>query len=209
MARLLGPHLRARFNIHMNTNTESEDLFELFCDYHKILWEKIPPNKTKTPDYLIKLNDQILYFEIKQLEKDDDVSKRVVGKHIRNRIRKSQKQIQANAGKGFPSILLIYNDLDPVFQDFGTGQLDFITAMYGEPTVELKNGRIEKSYYGLNAKFDPDCNTSFSALGHLHLRGFATVPIIQLYENHYAKNPLKFEMLPSCFEIVYQYNIEQ
>lgn len=197
----------------MNTNTKSEALFELFCNHHGILWKKIPVKETKTPDYLIKLNDQDYYFEVKELNDDKNfqspqggVNSRIVGDHIRKMIEKSQKQIQVGARANAPSILLIYNNLDPRFQEFGTGQLDFITAMYGECTVEFKNRQIEKSYYGKNSKFQPDCNTSFSALGHL--RDLNTIPTIQLYENHYARNPLKFEMLPPCFEIVYQYDRE-
>lgn len=196
----------------MNTNTKSEDLFELFCNHHNILWEKIATKKTKTPDYLITFNSQIHYFEIKQLDEDENfkstqgVSSRIVGDHVRKRIEKSQKQIQVGARNNSPSILIIFNNLDPTFQEFGTGQIDFITAMYGEPTVKLEKGQIADSYFGLDAKFGPKCNTSFSAIGHL--LETKTVPIIKIYANHFARNALNFEELPPCFEITYQCHTE-
>src|SRR5450755_4640545 len=64
------------------------------------------------------------------------------GDHVRRIIDRSKKQIQYGAAQGIPSILLIYNSLDPVFQNFGTEDHDFTAAMYGEYTILIdKNTR--------------------------------------------------------------------
>ncbi|MBK9595004.1 MAG: hypothetical protein IPO57_06475 [Rhodocyclales bacterium] len=128
------------------------------------------------------------------------VSSRTVGAHIRQKILDSRKQVQVGAKLGAPSILLVYNNLDPM-QLFGTEQHDFIAAMYGEMTVELKDSRIVDSYHGRNSLLRDDHNTSFSAVGHL--RHSATGPIVRLYENAFARNSLNIVSLPPCFEVVY------
>jgi hypothetical protein len=72
-------------------------------------------------------------------------SSRTLGDHIRRRIESSKKQIQFGAKQGIPSILLIYNNIDPVFQDFGTEPMDFTAAMYGAYTILInreKQNRI-------------------------------------------------------------------
>ena len=54
---------------------------------------------------------------------------RILGDHVRRRIESSKKQIQFGAKPGIPSVLLIYNNIDPVFQAFGTEPMDFTAAM--------------------------------------------------------------------------------
>lgn len=190
----------------MTSKPKAEALFESFCDSHTVSWKRIPVEKTRTPDYIVSVNGQSIYFEVKQIDEDDDfkmsggVSSRTVGSHIRQKILDSRKQVQAGAKLGAPSILLVYNNLDPM-QLFGTEQHDFIAAMYGEMTLELKNSRIVDSYHGRNSLLRDDHNTSFSAVGHI--RHSATGPIIRLYENAFARNSLNVVSFPSCFEVVY------
>jgi hypothetical protein len=190
----------------MTSKPEAEALFESFCDSHAVSWKRIPVEKTRTPDYIVSMNGQSLYFEVKQIDEDDNfkmsqgVSSRTVGSHIRQKILDSRKQVQVGAKLGAPSILLVYNNLDPM-QLFGTEQHDFIAAMYGEMTVELKDSRVVDSYYGHNSLLRDDHNTSFSAVGHL--RCSAAGPIVRLYENAFARNSLDVVSLPPCFEVVY------
>lgn len=190
----------------MTSKPEAEALFESFCDSHTVSWKRVPVEKTRTPDYIVSLNGQSIYFEVKQIDEDDNfkmsggVSSRTVGAHIRQKILDSRKQVQMGAKLGAPSILLVYNNLDPM-QLFGTEQHDFIAAMYGEMTVELKDSRIVDSYHGRNSLLRDDHNTSFSAVGHL--RHSATGPIVRLYENAFARNSLNVISLPPCFEVVY------
>lgn len=190
----------------MTSKPKAETLFELFCDNHGVSWERVPTGKTRTPDYIVSLNSQSLYIEVKQIDEDDDfqmsqgVGSRTVGSHIRQKIADSRKQVQAGAKMGVPSILLVYNNLDPM-QFFGTEQHDFIAAMYGEMTVVLKDSRIVDSYHGRNSLLREDQNTSFSAFGHL--RHSATGPTVRLYENAFARNPLPVVSLPLCFDFVH------
>lgn len=190
----------------MTLKPEAETLFESFCESHAVSWERVPVEKTRTPDYVVSSNGQPIYFEVKQIDEDDSfkmpggVSSRTVGSHIRQKILDSRKQVQVGAKLGAPSILLVYNNLDPM-QLFGTEQHDFIAAMYGEMTVELKDSQIVDSYHGRNSLLRDDHNTSFSAVGHL--RHSATGPIVRLYENAFARNSLNVASLPPCFEVVY------
>jgi hypothetical protein len=62
---------------------------------------------------------------------------RILGDHVRRRIESSKKQIQFGAKQGIPSVLLIYNNIDPVWQAFGTEPMDFTPAMYGAYTILL------------------------------------------------------------------------
>ena len=96
-------------------------------------------------------------FEVKELAQDDNFGvvkdpstpfikshSRTIGDHIRRRIHDSKKQVQYGARQGVPSILLIYNNIDPVFQMFATEDMDFTAAMYGEYTVLLSRDTKEK-----------------------------------------------------------------
>jgi hypothetical protein len=113
----------------------------------------------------------------------------------------SKKQIQYGADQGIPSVLLIYNDLDPVFQMLGTEDLDFITAMYGELTVLVgrKSGERSELFNGKNQLLQENRNTSFSAVGRLCDRtGEITVT---LFDNVFAKVKVPYEKLPLCFDV--------
>jgi hypothetical protein len=70
---------------------------------------------------------------------------RTVGDHVRRRIERSNKQMQYGAKQGVPSVLLIYNNLDPILQMWGTEHLDFITATYGELTILLNKETKQRS----------------------------------------------------------------
>ena len=192
----------------MTAKTVAEAIFEEFCNSNCIACEKILEGPEATPDYRVDLNGQRVVVEVKQIDKDEDfnskngTSTRTVGSHIRNKIHDTRirKQLKNASAGGLPTILLVYNNLDPM-QAFGTEPHDFVSAMYGELTVVLnpKNNKIEDSFHGRNASFREDCNTSFSAVGRLYRN--KSVPTIHLYENLFAKNRLNFSSLPDCFEV--------
>jgi hypothetical protein len=153
-------------------------------------------------------------FELKGLAEDDnfgvidDLTKphiqsddRTIGDHVRRRIESSKRQIQFGANQSIPSILLIYNNLDPVFQMFGTEAVDFTTAMYGELTImfDKKTRRSSEMFNGKNQLLQERKNTSFSAVGHLCDRGRKTT--VTLFENVYSKLTVPYEQLPLCFEV--------
>ena len=67
---------------------------------------------------MVEFGEFKIVFEVKELAEDSNfevgqftVSSRTVGNHIRKKIQKARKQIQASAKRGIPSILLIYNNI--------------------------------------------------------------------------------------------------
>lgn len=197
--------------------TKSEELFERFLATNKLQFEKIEAVKKTAahrPDYLVSIGNLQLIFEVKELSEDDNFgvvedpayphiksNSRTLGDHVRRRIESSKKQIQYGAKQGIPSVLLIYNNVDPVFQTFGTESMDFMAAMYGEYTI-LLNKQIRVASEMFNGKgqlLQEQKNTSFSAVGHLCDRGGTTK--VTLFENAFAKAKILYDQLPSCFDV--------
>jgi hypothetical protein len=152
-------------------------------------------------------------FELKELAKDKSFEvadsadpnmkchSRTIGNRVRDRIDSSRKQIRYGAEQGLPSVLLIYNNLDPVFQRFGTEDMDFTTAMYGELTMLLnkQTGAASELFNGRSQSLQKNKNTSFSAVGRLCDTGGETT--VTLFENVFAAVKLSYERLPSCFDV--------
>jgi hypothetical protein len=186
--------------------TVSEAKFEEFLRASGLRFERVAEANTPRPDYLVTSGELQLMFEVKELTKDDNfaqglfaVSSRTVGDHIRSKITQAREQVRFGAKSGIPSILLIYNDIDPLHL-FGTEQHDFTAAMYGERTLLIQTGRVVADYQGRNKSFSQDKKTYFSALGRLWpCHGKMTVT---LYENLFAALPVPYDTLPSCFEVV-------
>jgi len=185
----------------VTTKTVSETLFEEFCSFNALPFERINEGAAPTPDYLVVLNGVDTYVEVKQIDEDEAFTpprmSRTLGSHIRAKINEARDQVRSAASQGAPAIVLIYNNLDPL-QLFGTEQQDFIAAMYGEPTVQisLETGKILDTFQGRNKSLRVGKNDSFSAVGRL--RREAIAPRVHLYENMYAKVPLDYPSLPTC-----------
>ena len=98
-------------------------------------------------------------------------------------------------------MLLIYNNVDPVFQAFGTEDMDFIAAMYGELTIMLDRSTRQSSemFNGKNQMLQERKNTSFSAVGRLCDRGGNIAAT--LFENVFSKVTLPYDQLLPCFEV--------
>jgi hypothetical protein len=138
--------------------TKSESLFEEFLAGNKLPFEKIKEDITPRPDYRVSAGGSEIVFELKELAEDKNFdvvkdpacpyiksSSRTVGDHVRRRIESSKNQIQFGARQGIPSVLLIYNNIDSVFQDFGTEPRDFIAAIVRriyDPPEQRNQGRI-------------------------------------------------------------------
>jgi hypothetical protein len=194
--------------------TKSEETFESFLAANNLPFEKIKEDTTPRPDYLVSIGDLKLVFELKELAEDENFGviadpahphikshSRTVGNHVRRRIEGSRKQIHYGAKQGIPSVLLIYNNLDPVFQMFGTEDMDFTTAMYGELTVLLNKKTREASelFHGKNQLLQKNKNTSFSALGRLCDRGGEIT--VTLFENVFSAVKIPYDLLPPCFDV--------
>ena len=193
-----------------NIKTKSEEVFENFLIDNNLEFEKIKEENSARPDYLVKIGKFKMVFEIKELAEDENfkteqfsLSSRTVGEHIRKKIQEARKQIQFAAKQGIPSILLIYNNIDPMHL-FGTENMDFISAMYGEYTVifDKNKGKITDSFLGRNQSFAAAKNTSFSAVGRLS--PYFGIMKVTLFENVFSKVKIQYDRLPlpSCFELI-------
>ncbi|MEQ8036778.1 hypothetical protein [Xanthomonas sp. WHRI 6106] len=186
--------------------TTSEQLFETFCAHHRLYCQRIAETSSRTPDYHVWLGSTLVAVEIKQIESDrgidpDGVWSRTIGWHVRQKIVEARGQLRAAAGAGMPTVLLIYNTVDP-FQLFGTERHDFISAMYGELTVRIDTcgNAASDFFHGRNATLRENANTSFSGVGHLRETRSGAEVII--YENVFAAHPLPFGDIPDCITAV-------
>jgi hypothetical protein len=141
--------------------TKSEEVFESFLSLNGLKFTKVEEVLEKgahRPDYLVEAGGCQLIFEVKELFEDDNfgvvsdplrpdikLSSRTVGQHVRRMIERSKKQIQYGTDHAIPSILLIYNAIDTVLQDFGTADHDFLSAMYGEFTILIEKASRQSS----------------------------------------------------------------
>jgi hypothetical protein len=197
--------------------TKSEEIFETFLTLNNLPFQKIDEVNDKSsyrPDYLVYIGGSKMMVEVKELAEDKNFGvvkdpsmpnilahSRIVGDHVRDRINRSKKQIQYGANQGIPSILLIYNNIDPVFQMFGTENHDFIAAMYGENTVLIDRRSKERTdwFQGRNNELQVAKNTSFSAVGRLSDCGGSVT--VTLFENIYSKVGVPYDQLPACFDV--------
>ncbi len=195
--------------------TKSEEIFENFLNLNNLSFEKIEEVLVKgahRPDYLVQVGNGQIVFEVKELTEDDSFTEELnvaysgkIGEHVRRLIRTSKKQIQYGANQGIPSVLLIYNCVDRV-SDFGTSNVDFTSAMYGEPTMLFNRETKERTdlFNGRNDTLQPLKNTSFSAVGRLtdmYKKTEDEAIQVILFENAFAKVKLPFDELPSCIEV--------
>ena len=192
-------------------STKSEELFEAFLTANSIAFSRVEEVKEKgarRPDYRVEVNDLKIIFEVKQLDADAAATSAKVtgiwrstpGDTLRQLITRSKKQIQFGAEEGNPSILLVYNNADPL-QYRHTAPIDFQTAIYGELTKLIEKPSLKSSelFHGRNSELQERKNTSFSAVGHLSNLGGNTT--VTLWENAHAKIVLPFDQLPACFTV--------
>jgi hypothetical protein len=194
--------------------TKSEEVFERFLTDNSISFEKIKEDTTPRPDYLVTIGVVLIIFEVKELAEDENFGivgdpayphigshSRTIGDHVRRRIEASRKQIQYGVRQGIPSVLLIYNNIDPVFQISGTEPMDFTAAMYGAHTILLnkQSKAASEMFNGKDQMLQEEKNTSFSAVGHLCDRGGTTT--VTLFENAFAKVKMPYDQLPPCFDV--------
>ena len=111
--------------------TKSEDVFESFLAQNDLAFKKIEVDTSVAgqfrPDYLVQTGDSELIFEVKELTADENFG---IGDHVRRMIQRSKRQIQYGANRGIPSILLIYNLIDPAFQMWRTDDLDWMPCAW-------------------------------------------------------------------------------
>lgn len=135
--------------------TASEQLFETFCAHHRLDCQRIAETSASTPDYHVRLGSTAVAVEIKQIESRRGVDpdggwSRTIGWHVRQKIAEARAQLRVAASAGMPAILLIHNTVDPMHL-FGTEQHDFLSAMYGELTVESMRLAVRQAVFSTGA----------------------------------------------------------
>ena len=185
----------------------SEALFERFLSDNNISFQPIAVGADATPDYSVEIAGMEVVFEVKEIRGAQPwtaTSKHtaIVGERIRQLINGSKRQIKIAARDGKPTVLLVFNHYDP-FQLWGTEDFDFEQAMYGAYTLRIVRGKREivDRFHGRGKSFQPQKNTSFSALGRLK-RGQDAALTVTLFENLHATLPLDYGVLPPCFEVI-------
>lgn len=198
----------------MALKTKSEELFEAFLTANNLTFAKIKEDTARRPDYLVSIGSAQIIFELKELAEDKNFGvikdpdyphirsySRTLGDHVSRRIERAKEQIQYGARQGIPSVLLIYNNIDPVFQMFGTELMDFTAAMYGAYTIFLnrETRAASEMFNGKGSMLQEKKNTSFSAVGHLCDRGGMTT--VTLFENVFAEVKIPYDQLGPCFDV--------
>lgn len=193
--------------------TTSELAFEKFLTENALSFQRVEEQQSPRPDYLVQIGDLKILFEVKEIAEDEnfrtgpgEVYSRTLGDHVRSKITEARRQVQFGARQGIPSVLVVYNNLDPIHL-FGTEDQDFISAMYGAYTLLLdrKSLQLVDRFHGRNRSLGEEKNTSFSAVGRLSPNCCLGVTsgrlTVTLFENVFAKIKLPFDALPSCFEV--------
>ena len=188
--------------------TESESIFEGFLKQCRLQFERIPTSGAPRPDYYVTIGASMMVFEIKELSTDSNfstdpkrTSTRILGQHIRVKVKEASKQIRFGAYQGLPSVLVLFNKFDPA-NGWALEEDDFRAAMYGERTLALDpvSGNIVDSFEGRNESFTGKKRTHFSALARLLRRGEQAK--LTLFDNVFATTPVDYNSLPECLEVV-------
>lgn len=166
--------------------THSAFLFERFCNENKIPIQPVPRQEgEKTPDFDIFPNGHQIVAEIKEAsanETDELLIKEIkdtgsgascqsYSRRVRNLIYNAKDQLKARAKNRHPAVLVLY-DRTP----FKVILPDAIKeAMYGNEVVSfdksLDGQERYQVWFGSDAQFTKNNNTTFSALALLEERG--------------------------------------
>jgi hypothetical protein len=167
----------------------------MFCRQRLLVCSRVEAGTEKSHDYELDLGGSTnVAVEVEQIASkrglgDRGLSIRNVGWHVRVKISEARNQIRAASHCGMPTVLLIYNAVDPM-QLFGTEQHDFLAAMYRDLTVRIVRGVAQDPFRDRNAALQQDGNTSFSAIGRS--MGRRDGVYVTLYENVFARHPLSY-----------------
>lgn len=186
---------------------DSERFFEEFCKDNSIVYKKIPRKDCPTPDYKIKIDDYLIYVEVKELEESDQTKELLSNLHeeskntkftlmktdrrIRGEIDKARRQFKEIRNERTPTLLVIFentklNEIESI---------DVMTAMYGDEAAVLKFNKntgerfLCRVKYGGNKKLTCTMNTSISAISILRKQK-EKKPFLSVYHNIYAKYPI-------------------
>jgi hypothetical protein len=194
--------------------TQSEKLFEAFCQAKRIRCVRVGAGASRTPDYEIFVPRRKVVVEVKEIAPNPEerparkgefvVISSTPGQRVRGKISDAVPQIKARAKGRFPGLLVL---MDTGFWAEHTSPYNIRVAMHGFETLlfAVPNDPSHSPYvvdrkFGGSRKMTPTNNTSVSAVavigkigGNLDFR---------IYHNPYAAIPL----LP---EAIQRYHIPQ
>jgi hypothetical protein len=173
---------------------------EQFCRLNGILAEPIQRTAAPTPDYRVSVGPKCYFVELKQLEPNEDDQPQLrqlettgltagevaTGKRARNKVDKATRQLTPSAQRGFPTLLVLFDNTGLHTLDVHTDHAAIESAMYGRVAV----GEPTISAVGVLRPYHPDCKG----------------PYLVLYHNESADVPLD----PECVAHItdYQYRRE-
>jgi hypothetical protein len=123
--------------------TISEQLFQRFCETYGIPCQRIPAGAVRTPDFRIRLRDQDIVCEVKQIDPnaadDEDIAHtgQTKGRLVPHRVRQKMEdtaQLRRASEEGFPTLFIVY-DHTPL--QMYTDDEDVVTAILGGNSVKV------------------------------------------------------------------------
>lgn len=187
--------------------TESESLFERYCEANRIPCSRIAPSTDRTPDYAIRLRGVEIVCEVKQFDIGDREKQALtravetgsaayfVPNRLRNKLKKVSGQLSSASSRGTPTLLVVYDNT--LFR----GELDHedvVEALYGKishPVTVSADGEpdLGDPFFGGNRGLTPTQNTAVSAIAVLEEGG--GVYRLRVYHNLHAEVALDPELL--------------
>jgi hypothetical protein len=200
----------------MTAKTKSEKLFEDLCKLHSIRYKRIPCDEQRTPDYDIFINRKKIVVEIKQMDsnpKEQKQQRNLAEGNIAEldgtlaargkRKMKDTSQISRPAKGEFPSILILYNNVD-LYQH--TDPINILSSMYGSIECVItttKEGIRTRWKFGGKRRMTKDDNTSISAVGVLMVAP-TRKPYLLLYHNYFAAIRLDYDLFKQFSTMQYK-----
>jgi hypothetical protein len=186
--------------------TESEQLFERFCERRGISCERIPEATRRTPDYEIIAGDTRIKVEVKQIEPNAD-DRATIGKlergqsapqwldmsRARQSILDAVRQLRPHVKGRQPGLVVLYETHS--WLGYLDGD-DMARCLYGD---EIIRGRVPRhaeeeallleSGYGGGRVATEGHNTTLSAVAVL--RASPEVDGLWIYHNMFAEHPIE------------------
>jgi hypothetical protein len=198
-------------------NTDSEILFEKYCDIRQYRFERIHPrqNDGRFPDYRVYTSYGEVIIEVKQIdrnEKDKEWDRQlltesgafgesVVGKRVWSAIESGKGQLKRFRDENKPTILVLY---DTTYR-YCLSERDIDAGMFGQPIMLISRDPAEEVIVtdGGNRKFSESRKTYISAIAVLELSREFNEPFLKIYHNIFAYILLNPSHFPDVRDIHY------
>lgn len=193
--------------IQVSGQTESELLFERFCQERRIDFKAIPVKGYRTPDYEIFSGDKLIVAEITQLDPNEDDRRYSnelrskhraeregkIGQRVRQKITDKADQLRARSKGKISTILIVYNNTDVRSytspDHIRAAMFGFDTIVVAVPNDPTQAVSLRDRKFGKGAKVTEKHNTSLSAVGVIE-QDTANHLKLAVYHNVHARCPI-------------------